>query len=391
MKRYWVISPFHSKKRKIFEKVWEYDLKNGTVAIGWEELGDTTGMSESELKSKYIEVYGNLKMFNTFWKYWHDVSPGDIIIARQGMKKLIGIGTVERKAYYNEEKGRKRHANMTEVSHSNFIDVKWEEKKIDFDRIVFSRITTYEISEEKYNSLIKAKISEEERETATKKEIYEKEKEIEQKIIEIIKEYKNLKSRDINEANTKRIFIEPLLKSLGWNISDIDEVEAEAPVFGGSNVDYSLKINKKPEIYLECKALKKSIYDDKFISQAVTYAFKDGVIWCILTNGIDYRIYKSDEKRTMSDKLMFKFSLKQIIDDPKSKNAIINYLTLLSKESVINGILSKKAKAVFIDSKVKKVLEKLKKNPSTRFVNIIRDELKREYTSKEIKDSILRI
>jgi len=386
MRRYWLISPYGSEMRKIFEKCWEYDLKNGTIAIGWNELGDTNGISESELKSKYKEVYGKITSgVKMVWKFWNEISQGDVLIARRGRKKIVGIGTVESKAYYNEEKGRERVFYEDAYFLPNFINVKWKEKKIDFAKLVFSRLTVYEIQEEKYNSLIKGEIE-------PILEISKEEKEVETEIIEkIIKNYKYLKSKDINEANTKRIFIEPLLKCLGWNISDIDEVEAEAPVFGGSNVDYSLKINKKPEIYLECKALKKSIYDDKFISQAVTYAFKGGVIWCILTNGIDYRIYKSDEKGTISDKLMFKFSLKQIIDDPESRNKIINYLTLLSKESVINGTLSKKAKSVFIDSKVKKVLNKLKRNPSTRFVNIIRDELKKEYTSKEIKDSILRI
>jgi len=384
MKRCWVISPFHSEKRKIFEKVWEYDLKNGTVAIGWEKLGDTTSISESELKSKYKEVYGNLKMFNTFWRYWHDVSPGDIIIARQGMKKIIGLGTVERKAYYDEEKGRKRHANMTEVFHSNFIDVKWEEKKIDFDRIVFSRITTYEISEEKYNSLIKAEIPGGEKETATEIEIEP------ETIEEIIKNYKKWGRRGIDEYNTKSIFIEPLINSLGWNVRDLDVVEREAKVFGGGRVDFSLKLEGKPVLYVEAKAIEESLSDEKFIAQAVNYANNDGVLWCLLTNGMDYRLYKSDEKGTISDKLMFKFSLKKIIDNPNTINEILEDLKLLSIENVKDK-LPEKAKVVFIDSKVKIVIEKLKRAPSRKFINIIRDELNKEYTPKEIKDSILRI
>lgn len=210
-------------------------------------------------------------------------------------------------------------------------------------------------------------------------------------INEIIRKYNNFKSRRIDEANTKRIFIEPILKSLGWDTSNIDEVEEEAPVFGGENVDYSLKINKKPKIYIEAKALKKTIDVNKFISQAVTYAFKDGVIWCILTNGMDYKIYKSDEKGAISDKLLIEFSLKKIIDNPEKMYEIIDDLKLLSKENIIKGSLLNKANYVFIDSKVKKVLENLKRNPSRKFINIIRDELNREYKTKEIKDSILRI
>lgn len=170
MKRYWVIAPYDSTQIKIFKKVWEYDLKNGTIAVGWERLGNTTGMSRSELESKYEKVYGDIRGFTTFWRYLHDVSPGDIIIARQGRKKIIGTGTVEGKAYYDGDKGRKRVANMTEVFYSNFIDVKWDEKKIDFDKMVFATTTIYEIQEEKHNSLIKGVISEEEKEIVQKPE-----------------------------------------------------------------------------------------------------------------------------------------------------------------------------------------------------------------------------
>ncbi|GEM_PF-4474368 len=34
MKRYWVIAAYDSTKTEIFEKVWEYDLRNGTIDIG---------------------------------------------------------------------------------------------------------------------------------------------------------------------------------------------------------------------------------------------------------------------------------------------------------------------------------------------------------------------
>jgi len=146
----------------------------------------------------------------------------------------------------------------------------------------------------------------------------------------------------------------------------------------------------KPVLYIEAKAIKESLSDERFIAQAVNYANNDGVLWCLLTNGMDYRLYKSDEKGTISDKLMFKFSLKKIIDNPDTINEILEDLKLLSIENVKDK-LPEKAKVVFIDSKVKKVIEKLKKAPSRKFINMIRYELNKEYAAKEIKDSIFRI
>jgi hypothetical protein len=42
MKRYWVIAPYDSTQTQIFNKAWEYDLKNGTIAVGWKDLGDVS-------------------------------------------------------------------------------------------------------------------------------------------------------------------------------------------------------------------------------------------------------------------------------------------------------------------------------------------------------------
>lgn len=160
--RYWVIAPYDSTKTQIFEKVWEYDLSNGTIAVGWKELGDVSGMSKSELESKYKEVYGKIdnKDINAIWGFYHEISIGDIIIARKGRKKIIGIGTVISKPFYNEEMGKERVAYLTEDFYPNFLRVKWEEKEIEFDKQVFSMYSPYEISEEKYYSLLEGEIEE---------------------------------------------------------------------------------------------------------------------------------------------------------------------------------------------------------------------------------------
>jgi len=160
MGKYWVIAPYDSIKTKIFERVWEYDLKNGTIAIGWKDLGDVSQMkSKGELRQKYMEVYGDEKNLtrdcNSIWSFYNEISLGDVIIARRGTKKIIGIGTVTRTPFYDEEKGKERVASLTDHFFSNFINVKWEEKAIKFDKIVFSFYTIYKISKEKYQSLTK--------------------------------------------------------------------------------------------------------------------------------------------------------------------------------------------------------------------------------------------
>ena len=50
----------------------------------------------------------------------------------------------------------------------------------------------------------------------------------------------------LNEPNTKSSLIEPVLRTLGWNVFDFEDVERERKVFDGTSVDYALKISGTP-------------------------------------------------------------------------------------------------------------------------------------------------
>ena len=74
-------------------------------------------------------------------------------------------------------------------------------------------------------------------------------------IEELQSQYKKHRRSGLKELPTRVIFIDPLLKALGWDIRDLDEVEVEYGTIDGKSMDYALKINKKPVILLEAKAL----------------------------------------------------------------------------------------------------------------------------------------
>ncbi len=50
MPRYWVIAPVESKPPELFDKVWQFDLANNVISIGWSELGDVSKLSREELQ-----------------------------------------------------------------------------------------------------------------------------------------------------------------------------------------------------------------------------------------------------------------------------------------------------------------------------------------------------
>lgn len=160
-RRYWVIAPYRSKRLQIFNKVWEYDKKNGTLAIGWRKLGNVSNLSQSELKSKYEQTYGGRPSdisygTNVIWSFYHEIEVGDVVIARRGLKRIIGIGAVTKNAFYDEERGIERVVRSTNHFYPNFIGVEWGEvMDIEFDRsIVRSQHTIKEFTEVEYKSLL---------------------------------------------------------------------------------------------------------------------------------------------------------------------------------------------------------------------------------------------
>jgi restriction system protein len=86
---------------------------------------------------------------NMIWAFYHEIVPGDLVIARRGRKTLAGVGKVSRTAYYAPGKGA-FHA------HPNFLDVEWQPQPRDkaFSTIVFPMHTVAEFSEDQFRQLV---------------------------------------------------------------------------------------------------------------------------------------------------------------------------------------------------------------------------------------------
>jgi hypothetical protein len=153
-----VIAPYDSTKAEVFDAAWQYDLRNRTIAIGWRQLGDVSSLDEFQLRARYREVFGETRMLardcNTIWRFHHEMSAGDVLVARRGTKKVVGIGTVKGPAFYDEKRAKERVPEPTDDFYPSFVPVEWEAKELEFDKIKFSRYTMYEIPEERYRELV---------------------------------------------------------------------------------------------------------------------------------------------------------------------------------------------------------------------------------------------
>ncbi len=195
----------------------------------------------------------------------------------------------------------------------------------------------------------------------------------------------------IKETPTRRIFIDPVLEALGWDVCDMDEVELEYPIVAGKSVDYALKLNRKVVLLIEAKALRDPL-DVKAIAQIIGYAATSGIVWCILTNGVCWKVYRSIEECEAPDKLMFEVSLDPRENEGVPVDQVAERLRRFSRDEMAKGTLDAIGEQVFTDGKVRKALDRLMRDPPRKFTNLLREiAADRTLRSQQIGESLKRL
>jgi len=180
---------------------------------------------------------------------------------------------------------------------------------------------------------------------------------------------------DLKEYPTRTIFVDPLLQALGWDVRDPDEVELEYPTIDGKSVDYAPKINRKPVLFIEAKPLNDPLTDVKSITQVVGYAANAGVEWCILTNGVTYKIYRSTEKAEAPDKLLFEISLDPKDTEGMTIQQVAEQFARFSRDAIAKGLLNEIGEQIFTRGKIRKALDKLFMEPPNTLIRLIRSAI----------------
>jgi restriction system protein len=156
MPRYWVIAAVESKPPERFDKVWQFDLANNLISIGWEKLGDVSRMNRDELAEAVASAYphkparAKALYANMIWAFYHEITLGDIVVARRGRKTLAAVGRVCGSAFYAPGKNPDFH------NHPSFLEVAWQAHPRDkvFPTVVFPMNTLVELSENRYRAFV---------------------------------------------------------------------------------------------------------------------------------------------------------------------------------------------------------------------------------------------
>ncbi len=153
MKTCWVMVPYEEKdtRGKSFKEIFEYDIKNGTIALGASSLVNTMKnvkeLTEDELRQEmenlnpdYSEKQINNKA-KVIWQFYHLIEEGDVIIVKKGLRQILAIGKAivrnGKLTSFDKKKGFERVGN-TFNPYPNFLNVAWQRIfNLKFDEDVF--------------------------------------------------------------------------------------------------------------------------------------------------------------------------------------------------------------------------------------------------------------
>jgi len=106
-------------------RFWEQCLKGGFICVGWTEVGDLREFdSKDSFQATFAEVFSQhykdnkttlTKKANELWTL-RELEPGDLIVANQGINKILAVGTVVEPAYHYQ----------SELEYGHLVSVKWD-------------------------------------------------------------------------------------------------------------------------------------------------------------------------------------------------------------------------------------------------------------------------
>lgn len=176
-----------------------------------------------------------------------------------------------------------------------------------------------------------------------------------------------------NEAATEQVSIRPFIRTLGYDLNNLNEVQpqytADARTSGGERVDYAIKQQGKPIIFIESKAANKVLSENHW-RQLYDYFGAEDVRFGILTNGIEYRFYTDLEKLNIMDKEPF-----LTIDILNLDDRLVNALEGFMKESFDPERILSSARELKYKDKIRLRLENEYQQPSKELVKCLCEQL----------------
>lgn len=146
-------------------------------------------------------------------------------------------------------------------------------------------------------------------------------------IVEKIKKFRYLYEQ--NEQAVRDQIVNPILRNLGWNPENPEEVQPNVSTEEGVP-DYSLIKNGKKIVFVEAKKLSVDIEQKEVIRQLAKYSFSEGTKYGVLTNGAVWVLIRSfEEGTTLTERIVWKTDLEN-----EELPAVLRRITTISKTNI---------------------------------------------------------
>lgn len=141
------------------------------------------------------------------------------------------------------------------------------------------------------------------------------------------------KTRDVNESDTVVILNDIFADVFGYD--KYFEATSEFSI-RGTYCDLAIKLDGKLQYLIEVKAVGIEL-KDQHVKQVVDYAANQGVEWVVLTNGIQWRVYRVIFAKPIDNELVCEFDFLKI--DVRNEDDL-GILYLLTKEGWQKQVMS---------------------------------------------------
>ncbi|HUW94710.1 MAG TPA: restriction endonuclease subunit R [Anaerolineae bacterium] len=143
---------------------------------------------------------------------------------------------------------------------------------------------------------------------------------------------KAAKDRDINESDTVAIVADMLADVFGFD--KYAEITSEYSI-RGTFCDLAVSVDGKVKYLLEVKAVGLDLRDTH-LRQAVGYGAQHGIQWVVLTNGVNWEIYRIKFEKPLGHELLTSFNYLELSPRKREDQEILFLLCKegLSKEAI---------------------------------------------------------
>lgn len=180
-----------------------------------------------------------------------------------------------------------------------------------------------------------------------------------------------------DETNTKATAIEPILRELGWDVADLDEVRREYPVRARPNarpVDYLLFCDDTPKVIVEAKRGNQSLErHQEQLQDYVGFALAERVEIAILTNGAAWWYYLPIRDVSWEQRRVATVEFNQ----QDSREIAQTLVDLLGKENVRSGAAIQNAERHQVLETLPDVWNRLVSEPDSPLVNLLAERTHR--------------